>query len=408
MGEWKEHRLGDLGNFSGGVTSIKPDDYGFGTPFIPYTNVYRNSKVDVGQIQLMNVTENDLVRKNCLYGDIFFTAASETDDEVAMSSVLLDNIENLTFNGFCKRYRLHDFKTLLPEYARYYFRSYAFRKEVFQRVNGDIRYNISQASLREIPIVIPGIEEQTSIAAVLSSLDAKVDLLHRQNKTLEAMAETLFRQWFLEEAEEGWEEKAIEEIATRVACGPFGSSIKTDTFVSEGVPIISGQHLWGVLMEDNTFNYITREHAEKLRKAKVRRGDVIFTHAGSIGQAALIPDTSRYEEYVLSQRQFFMRCDRTKVLPLYIAMYFHTREGKHALLANTSTSGVPSIARPVSFLRSMVIPVPPIEVQKEFVRVAGSFYDKFEANKKETNTLTKIRDTLLPKLMSGEVRVEMN
>lgn len=253
----------------------------------------------------------------------------------------------------------------------------------------------------EIPVLDDG---RQVLYSLLEDIEAKIDLLHRQNKTLEGMAEALFRQWFVEEQ---WEERAIEEIAVRVACGPFGSSIKTDTFVDEGVPIISGQHLWGVLMEDNTFNYVTPEHAERLSKAKVRRGDVIFTHAGSIGQAALIPESSRYEEYVLSQRQFFMRCDRSKVLPLYITMYFHTREGKHQLLGNTSTSGVPSIARPVSFLRSMLVPVPPIEVQQEFERVVGALYAKVQLNKKETGTLTKLRDTLLPKLMSGEVRVEV-
>lgn len=277
------------------------------------------------------------------------------------------------------------------------------------------RQRVAKEAFDELEVVVPPLPEQRAIALVLSSLDAKIDLLHRQNKTLEGMAEALFREWFGEGGglggdgggKEGWVEYAIEGIATRVACGPFGSSIKTDTFVSEGVPIISGQHLWGVLLEDNTFNYITPDHAEKLSKAKVQRGDVIFTHAGSIGQAALIPQTSRYEEYVLSQRQFFMRCDRSKVVPLYVVMYFHTREGKHQLLGNTSTSGVPSIARPVSFLRSLFIPVPPLSIQQEFERVVGSLYDKVQANNRTTNSLEKIRDTLLPKLMSGEVRVEL-
>jgi type I restriction enzyme S subunit len=178
--------------------------------------------------------------------------------------------------------------------------------------------------------------------------------------------------------------------------------------VDEGVPVISGQHLWGVMMEDNTFNYLTSEHAQKLSKAKVRRGDVIFTHAGSIGQAAFIPETSRYEEYVVSQRQFFMRCNLSKVTPLFMAMYFHSPDGRHKLLANTSSSGVPSIARPVTHLRSIEFTLPPIELQQDFGRLVSPMYDRIQANKNESLTLAALRDTLLPKLMRGEVKVKEN
>src|SRR3989338_2173311 len=78
--------------------------------------------------------------------------------------------------------------------------------------------------IADIDILLPPLPEQKSIAAILSSLDDKIDLLHRQNKTLEALAETLFRQWFIEEAEEGWEEKGLNEIAiflNGLACQKF-------------------------------------------------------------------------------------------------------------------------------------------------------------------------------------------
>jgi len=120
--------------------------------------------------------------------------------------------------------------------------------------------------------------------------------------------------------------------------GPFGASIKVETFVPEGVPIISGQHLHGFILEDNTFNFITREHASSLNNAVVQRGDIVFTHAGNIGQAAFIPKTSRYERYVISQRQFYMRCDLSQVTPTFVSLYFNSPEGRHRLLANTSSS----------------------------------------------------------------------
>ena len=188
--------------------------------------------------------------------------------------------------------------------------------------------------------------------------------------------------------------------------GPFGSSIKVETFVEDGVPVISGQHLRGFMLDDTRFNFITEEHAQKLRKAEVRRGDVVFTHAGSIGQVAFIPEASRYDRYVISQRQFFIRCNLSKVTPAFITFYFGSDHGQHRLLANTSSSGVPSIARPVSYLRSLLLPLPPIEILVEFERLTKPLLSEYRENQENITCLTAIRDTLLPKLISGEIRVD--
>lgn len=104
----------------------------------------------------------------------------------------------------------------------------------------------------------------------------------------------------------------INDIAEKVAMGPFGSNIKVSTFVSEGVPIISGNHLRGYFLEEPSFNYITEEHAQRLKNSLVYPKDIVFTHAGNIGQVAMIPDDCRYPMYVLSQRQFYLRCDTEK------------------------------------------------------------------------------------------------
>ena len=212
------------------------------------------------------------------------------------------------------------------------------------------------------------------------------------NETLEAMARALFKSWFVDfepvrakmegrwrqgeplpglpaehydlfpdrlvdselgEIPEGWEVRSIEEVSARVAMGPFGSSIKVSTFVDSGIPVISGQHLRGTLLEDGDYRFITEDHAERLAKANVQRGDIVFTHAGNIGQVAYIPVTSQYERYVISQRQFYLRCDPSKISPLFVVHSFKTLEGQHLLLANTSSTGVPSIARPVTYLRRL-------------------------------------------------------
>lgn len=188
-----------------------------------------------------------------------------------------------------------------------------------------------------------------------------------------------------------WRVARIEAVAEKVAMGPFGSSIKVETFVPIGVPVISGQHLHGFKLNESVeFNFVSYEHADHLKNANVQRGDIIFTHAGNIGQVAYIPEESKYERYVISQRQFYMRCDRLKVIPEFVVAYFKTPEGQHKLLANTSQVGVPSISRPVTYLRTIEIPIPPLPVQRAIAHILGMLDDKIQINRKINETLEGI------------------
>ena len=310
--------------------------------------------------------------------------------------------------------------------------------------NGITRFGLRKFDIGLVEIPLPPLPEQRAIAHVLGTLDDKIELNRRMNKTLEKMARALFKSWFVDfdpvrakmdgrwrrgeslpglpadlydlfpdrlvpselgEIPEGWEVKRIEDVAERVAMGPFGSSIKVSTFVDSGIPIISGQHLKGTLLEDGGYRFITENHAERLANSNVQRGDIIFTHAGTIGQVAYIPETSQYERYVVSQRQFYLRCDTSQISPLYVVHYFKTREGQHQLLANTSSTGVPSIARPVTHLRSIHLCVPSQALWRRFHDIARGFYQAVGQNTAERHALTAQRNVLLPKLVSGAITV---
>ncbi len=185
-----------------------------------------------------------------------------------------------------------------------------------------------------------------------------------------------------------WPTATIEEVSTKVAMGPFGSSIKVATFVPDGVPIISGKHLHGIRLDDSPgFNFITPQHAQRLANANVQRGDIILTHRGNIGQVSYIPEDSQFDRYVVSQSQFYIRCNRSRTIPEFVALYLTSPEGQHQLLANTSQVGVPSIAQPVTYLRTLEVPLPSPPEQRAIAHILGTLDDKIELNRRMNATL---------------------
>ena len=184
---WKEVKLGEIGTTYTGLSGKNKDDFGKGSYFIPYMNIYQNNKIDSNQLELVDVLENES-QNSVQYGDIFFTTSSETPEEVGFASVLLFHPkEKIYLNSFCFGYRLNNFNTLLPNFAVYLFRSSQIRKTMFKLAQGATRFNLSKNTLIKEKVYLPSdTNEQQAIADVLSTADEEINLL---NKKLEALKE---------------------------------------------------------------------------------------------------------------------------------------------------------------------------------------------------------------------------
>lgn len=399
MSELKKHKLGDLGFFFGGVTSIKPEDYGFGTPFLPYKNVYKNSKVNVNELELMNVRPLDLDRRSAIYGDIFFTASSETPDEVAMSSVLLDNVENLTFNGFCKRFRLNNFKTLLPEYARYLFRDVSFRREVYQLATGDIRFNISQESLANIEIEIPDIKTQREIAQILTTLDDKIELNLQMNQTLEAMAQAIFKEWFVDFKFPGFDRELVdglpkgwrignlgEEFNLTMGQSPAGSSYNE---IGEGMVFYQGRTDFGFRFPTNRL-YTT----EPKRTAKPL--DTLVSVRAPVGDINMANEICCVGRGLSAVRHKSNAFSFTYYMMKNIEPIFRGFESEGTIFGSINKANFENIE----------IIVPEKSIIMEFETIVNPIDNRILENENQIQTLIQTRDSLLPRLMSGKMKIE--
>lgn len=188
-----------------------------------------------------------------------------------------------------------------------------------------------------------------------------------------------------------WRAATVDEIkdpgARPLAMGPFGSDITTDNFVPFGVPVIRGINLSVGRFHDTDFVFVTDDKADELLAANAFPGDLVFTHRGTLGQVGLIPPDARFPRYVVSQSQMKLSVDRGVIDPLFLYYFFKSPLGQHELLANTSTTGVPAISRPLSSLRAIQVPVPPMSEQRAIARILGMLDDKIRLNQRMNETL---------------------
>ena len=397
MAEWIECKISDIGTVVGGATpSTKKTEYYEGGNIAWITPkdlaTFSGRYIQRGE---RNITEIGL--KSC-------STQLLPQNTILFSSRAPIGYVAIAANEVCTN---QGFKSVIPNEDTdplFLFYLLKYNKDRIEGMGSGTTFKeVSGNTMKNIVVNVPADKEiQTKIASLLGAIDDKIEENERINNNLLEQLNQLFIE-FSTRCE--WNYLSIGEIAEKVAMGPFGSNIKVSTFVESGVPIISGNHLRGYFLEEPSYNYITEAHADKLKNSIVYPKDIVFTHAGNIGQAAMIPDGCEYPYYVLSQRQFYLRCNTMMVAPEYVLLFFHSKQGQHELLSYANQTGVPSIAQPASNLKKICLPIPPISEQKKWLLVVEPIIAMYQNNYQETKRLSILRDTLLPKLMSGDLDV---
>lgn len=195
-----------------------------------------------------------------------------------------------------------------------------------------------------------------------------------------------------------WEEVALESVKANFksafAMGPFGSNIKAENFTTSGVPVIKGGNLSGTYLNEGKFDYLTQEKADQLSSSKARRLDLVITHRGTLGQVGLIPESSKFEEYIVSQSQLKMSFDASLVDSYFVYYFLKSPLGQSRLLANTSQVGVPAIAQALTTLKQLKIPLPDLVRQKAITSFLRSLDDCITLLHETNATLEAIAQAL--------------
>jgi type I restriction enzyme S subunit len=264
------------------------------------------------------------------------------------------------------------------------------------------RQRVPIACFDDLIIKMPvDIDEQKAIASILSSLDDKIDLLHRQNATLEKMAETLFRQWFIEEAKEEWEIGKLDDVLSVIESGkrPKGGIDPELTF---GVPSIGAENINGIGVYDfSKTKFITEEFYHSMQRGIMKDYDVLIYKDGAyVGRKGMFGNEFPFKKAAVNEHVFILRSnEKTNQFFLYFLL---NQEELEKLNANSAQPGLNQEA-----IKAFEIIIPPYELMSKFGEFVKPFIDKIFFNGNQIRTLTALRDTLLPKLMSGEITVEL-
>lgn len=260
---------------------------------------------------------------------------------------------------------------------------------------------LNRDNVYSLDVLLPPLSEQKAIASVLGSLDDKIDLLHKENQTLEKLAETIFRQWFIEEADDSWEVGRLGDFLSLIESGrrPKGG---IDTDLMSGIPSIGAENINGLGRYDySKTRFVSKDFFKSIKKGIIQDYDVLIYKDGAyVGRKSMFGRNYPYDICTVNEHVFILRSN-DKLNQFFL--YFLLQEEDLAQL--NSNSAQPGLNQ--NAMKSFEIIVPPKRLTDEFGNIVKSLIDKIFFNGRQIRTLENLRDTLLPKLMSGEVRLEL-
>ena len=391
MSEWKEYRLGDFLKVKHGyafkgeniVTEetpnilVTPGNFNIGGGF--KSDKFKYYKGDEFPKEYM-LTSGDIV--------VTMTDLSKDSDTLGYSAKIpFSTNHNYLHN---QRIGLVQFinENVCKDFVYWLMRTREYQNYIVGSASGTSIMHTSPSRIEDYRCIIPSsLSEQESIASILTSIDNKINLLHRENETLEALGETLFCQWLIEEAKDDWDEIPLTKIANftnGLACQKYPP--KNDV---EKLPVLKIRELSNGIGYDS--DYATTDVANEYI---VHAGDVIFAWS-----ASLMVKIWGGEDCILNQHLFKVTSDSFPKWFYYYWCKYHLNEFIAIAQSHATTMG--HIKR--GDLENAMVLVPSNDELKVMNYQFDSIIRKLENNNKEISTLIQTRDNLLPKLMNREI-----
>ncbi|MCT7576291.1 restriction endonuclease subunit S [Aliarcobacter butzleri] len=387
MSSWKECKLGDFAEIKGGkrlpkgellVTEKTPH------PYIRITD-FNGHKINLSAIQYVTEeVQKSISRYIVNKQDIIISNVGT----IGLCAKIPDELDNANLTENCIKL-VFDKNKIDTNFLYYHLISPDTQDLISGLDVGSTQPKLPIYNIEKIDISLPPLEEQKAIAEILSSLDDKIDLLHRQNQTLESLAQTLFRQWFIEEAKEEWEVgKLPDEFDFTMGLSPSGSTYNEE---QNGMPMFQGN-------ADFEFRFPSNRVYTTDPKRIAERFDTLISVRAPVGAQNMAKEKCCIGRGVASFRYKF---DNSFYTYTYYKMHSLMEEIKQF---NETGTVFGSIGK--SDFEAIEIAKPPFEYVAKFQNEVKSIDDKIILNCEQIKSLENLRDTLLLKLLSGEIKIK--
>ena len=375
--QWQKTRLGDLYEVHNGLSKPR-EAFGSGWPFLSYSVVFNNFFLPKTLDSLVQSTDKEQASYSIKAGDIFVTRTSETPDELGMSCVALKDYPHATYNGFCKRLRPTTDK-VCPGYIGYYLRTPEFRS----RLAGLGASMITRASLRNedllsLAISLPPLPTQRAIAEKLGRYDALIENNTRRIAILEAKAEQLYKEWFVRKREignvGGWHKGKLGDVCYLKR----GKNITSSEMKPGNIPVIAAG------LEPSGYHDNANVHGVSITMSSSG------ANAGFIG--------IHYSDIWAADCAYASEGDTPNI---YFA--YEVLNNLRPVIDNFKMGAAQPHVYP-KHINAIKIEVPPEGLMAEANNRLSTIHHMIANLQRQNALLTKERDLLLPRLISGRVK----
>ena len=382
--------LGSIADIQTGPfgSQLHKEDYvEHGTPIV--TVEHLGNRVFTEQ-NLPMVSDGDKERLNKYVlgeGDIVFSRVGSVD----RCSYVDSKHSGWMFSGRCLRVRPSE--KIYPLYLYYYFCMESTKQFVRNIAVGATMPSINTKLMGEIEVLLPEIAMQKRIATILSSIDDKIELNTAINENLELQARAIFSNLFPKCMSNGIAMSNIIDVRDGTHDSPKAKK--------EGYSLITSKHLQAYSVNKKEANLISYEDFNKINeRSKVEYGDILISMIGTVGIISFISDKSI--DFAIKNVGLF-RTSQSAKLCFYVLNYLKTNEVANYIEQHLAGSTQKYIS--LTELRNLPIRIPSDEDLQEYNELISPIYGQIIALSKENQWLTELRDTLLPKLMNGEIDV---
>lgn len=403
MSAWKTYKLGEIASVQTGPfgSQLHQKDYvEIGSPIITVEHLGEN-RILHNNLPKVSSEDKQRLKKYWLQeGDIVFSRVGSVDRRAYVK----ESEDGWLFSGRCLRVRPQ--RNLDGKFLSYFFGLEEFKTKIRAVAVGATMPSLNTSIMQNIEVKAPDLPTQRQIAQILSSLDDKIELNLQMNQTLEAMAQAIFKEWFVnfnfpgfdgelvDGLPKGWNRCLIKDFG-KIVCGKTPSKADKEYFGGEYMFIkIPDMHNSVFIIE--TTDSLTEEGLNSQSNKTIPPFSICVSSIATVGLVCINPEPCQTNQQINSI------VPKNKDLRYFL--YFLTTSMKDTFLA-TASGGTATLNMNTSQFSNIGAFMPSEDILKEFDEIVSPIMGKILENEYNIKSLTQTRDTLLPKLMSGQIKI---